>query len=56
MVSDIITSVGLSIHTGHLLTTFRGADQRVKNCNQRIKNAWPKAKRAVFTTQIVAGI
>jgi hypothetical protein len=60
MVRDIITSVRLRILTRHLLTKFRGAENRVKNCNRRIQNAmskttWTKTK-FVLTTMIVARI
>jgi len=55
MVWDIITSVSLIFLTRQLLTALCGAEHRVKNCNRRLKNAWP-ANKFVFTTQIVARI
>ena len=55
MVRDIITSVRLRILTRHLLTKFRGAENRVKNCYRRLKNAWPTTK-FVLATMIVARI
>ena len=55
MVRDIITSVRLRILTRHLLTKFRGAENRVKNCYRRLKNVWLTTK-FVLTTMIVARI